>query len=106
MSVVEAFHRQYYESRVWQGRTTWLGLPVAKTPMDLWIYQEIIHRTKPDLIIECGTYTGGSALYMAAICDLIGSGTVSVSTSRRRRRRGIRGCPTSLAAVLTRRPFG
>jgi cephalosporin hydroxylase len=76
MSVPQVFHRLYYDSRVWQGRTTWLGVPVAKTPMDLWIFQEIIHRTRPELIIECGTFAGGSALYMAAICDLIGSGSV------------------------------
>src|ERR1700676_2334388 len=76
MSTPDEFHQQYYDSRVWQGRTTWLGVPVAKTPMDLWVYQEIIHRARPDLIIEFGTYAGGSGLYMAAICDLIGSGAV------------------------------
>lgn len=40
------------------------------------MYQEIIHELKPDLIIECGTFYGGSALYLASILDLIGKGHV------------------------------
>ena len=38
--------------------------------------QEIIHEIKPDLIIETGTYEGGSALYYAHLFDLIGHGRV------------------------------
>ena len=32
--------------------------------MDLFIYQEIIYKNKPDIIIEIGTYKGGSAKYL------------------------------------------
>ena len=32
--------------------------------------------TKPDLIIECGTSEGGSALFLASLCDLIGKGEI------------------------------
>jgi cephalosporin hydroxylase len=49
---------------------------VRKTPFDLWIYQEMLHELMPDLIIETGTAEGGSALYLASICDLIGSGRI------------------------------
>jgi cephalosporin hydroxylase len=42
--------------------------------LDLWVYQEIIFGLRPDLIIECGTASGGSALYMASILDIIGNG--------------------------------
>ena len=44
--------------------------------MDLWTYQEIVVETRPDLIVECGTHLGGSALYLASICELIGHGGV------------------------------
>jgi len=31
---------------------------------------------RPQLIIECGTFVGGSALFLACICDLLGQGQV------------------------------
>ena len=44
--------------------------------MDLWIYQEILVETRPDVIIETGTRFGGSALFLASICHLLGHGRV------------------------------
>lgn len=56
---------------------TWiLGVPTDKCPLDLWIYQEMIYETKPDFIIETGTNKGGSALFFASICELMGRGQV------------------------------
>lgn len=69
------FHKFYYNSKVWR-RTFWLGTPIQKCPLDLWIYQEIIYKLKPDIIIETGTANGGSALYLANLCDLINNGEV------------------------------
>lgn len=54
----------------------WLGHLTQKCPLDLWIYQEILVETRPDLIIETGTCFGGSGLYLASICELIGAGRV------------------------------
>ena len=45
-------------------------------PLDLWVYQEILHEVRPDLIIETGTAFGGSALYLAQVCDGVGRGRV------------------------------
>lgn len=39
----------------------WLGRQVVKCPVDLWVYQEIICETKPEVLIETGTSGGGSA---------------------------------------------
>lgn len=72
---VNRFHRLYYDSKVWVN-TYWLGTECEKCPLDLWIYQEIINDLKPDLIIECGTYGGGSALFLATICDLVNRGKI------------------------------
>jgi cephalosporin hydroxylase len=71
------FHRVYYYSpeRTFQN-TYWLGTAVLKCPLDLWIYQELITELRPDVIVETGTRHGGSALYLATICDLLGKGRV------------------------------
>lgn len=76
-AVVEQFHRLYYESeaQTWKN-TFFLGVRTAKCPLDLWIYQELLVELRPDLIVECGTAWGGSALYLATICDLIGTGRI------------------------------
>jgi cephalosporin hydroxylase len=69
------FHRLYYESVVWTN-TRWLGVRVQKCPLDLWVYQEIVAEKRPDVIVECGTRFGGSALFLATVCDCIGNGRV------------------------------
>lgn len=74
-AVVDDFHRLYYDSDVWR-QTYWLGIRTAKCPLDLWVYQEILFELMPDLIIECGTAWGGSALYLASVMDLLGNGSV------------------------------
>lgn len=74
-AIVDAFHRLYYDERV-EGRQTvllsWFGHRILKCPFDIWTYQEIVHETKPELIVECGTRYGGGALYLASLLDLRG----------------------------------
>jgi len=75
--IVNKFHELYHTSAMWgMGNTTWLGVYLRKCPLDLWIYQELIYDIKPDVIIECGTLKGGSAFYLASVCDLINKGKV------------------------------
>lgn len=52
------------------------GFLVQKNPLDLWIYQEILWDCKPDLIIEMGTASGGTTLFLANQLDLIGNGQI------------------------------
>jgi cephalosporin hydroxylase len=68
-------HDVLYESDAWT-RATWLGAQALKNPLDLWIYQEIMFETRPELVVETGTYRGGSASFLASICDLLGGGEV------------------------------
>lgn len=70
-----AVHRRYHSSGVLE-QTRWLGVTVWKCPLDLWVYQELASEVRPDLIVESGTAFGGSALYLASICDLLGHGRV------------------------------
>lgn len=54
----------------------WFGYRTMKSPMDMRMYQEILTETKPDLVIECGTASGGSSRYLASLFDLLGRGEV------------------------------
>lgn len=55
---------------------TWLGKQVVKSPIDLWLYQELLVARKPELLIETGTSGSGSAFYFASLFDLLGTGHV------------------------------
>jgi cephalosporin hydroxylase len=74
---IRRFHRLYYESswQTWKN-TRWLSVNAYKTPLDLWIYQELIVSLRPQLVVETGTAAGGSALSLATVCDAIGVGEV------------------------------
>lgn len=77
--VIEQFHKLYYDShllgKTW-ANTYWMGVATQKCPLDLWVYQEIIFELRPDVIIESGTLRGGSAFFLASMCDLVGKGRV------------------------------
>ncbi len=64
----DAYHRWFYENSVWS-RMRWLGVPIYKSPSDLFSYQEILCDLRPTLVIEFGTHQGGSALYMRSVLD-------------------------------------
>ncbi len=76
--ITNAFHVLYHN--VWWNRTVvntfWLGVQTMQTPLDMWVFQEIIYETKPDVLIETGTRTGGGAYYYASILDLVKAGRV------------------------------
>jgi cephalosporin hydroxylase len=74
---VDRFHRLYYDraQTTWKN-TWWLGTAVQKCPLDLWVYQELIVELRPELILETGTCAGGSALFLAAMCEIVGRGQV------------------------------
>src|SRR4051812_4193644 len=75
-ALIAAFNRLYYNSRVWSGRTHWLGVPALKLPTDLWTVQEILVETRPEVFVESGVHTGGSTLYYACVFDQLGAGEV------------------------------
>jgi cephalosporin hydroxylase len=95
--IVRDFHSLYYGH--WQkGSGTlsivWRGYSAIKCPLDLWMYQELIHRRRPDLIVETGTALGGSALFLADVCELIANGRViSIDISNERNREALPSHP-------------
>jgi cephalosporin hydroxylase len=51
---------------------TWLGRPVIQWPQDIMALQEIIWRTKPDVIVETGIAHGGSLIFTSSMLELLG----------------------------------
>jgi cephalosporin hydroxylase len=67
---ITRFHDLWYRQPfTWSG-TRWRGVSCLKNPLDLWIYNDLIHQTRPQTIIETGTAFGGSALFFADLLDL------------------------------------
>jgi cephalosporin hydroxylase len=74
MSVAELLISQHRPAS--RGHNTWGGVPFLKHPVDAWIMQELIWRTKPDCIVELGTAFGGSAIFFCHMLDMLGNGIV------------------------------
>lgn len=55
---------------------SWLGVPVIQLPEDMIRYQEAVYALRPDVIVETGIAHGGSAIYSASLCRLLGKGRV------------------------------
>jgi cephalosporin hydroxylase len=74
---IEDFKDWYYAHQPTTFSSTyWRGTHLYKTPFDAWVYQEIIHESQPDVLIETGTNRGGSAYYFASLFDLEKRGRV------------------------------
>ncbi len=51
---------------------SWLGRPIIQLPQDIVAVQELIWKTKPDLIVETGTAHGGGLVFYASMLELLG----------------------------------
>jgi cephalosporin hydroxylase len=55
---------------------SWLGRPIVQMPEDMVRMQEVLYQVKPDVIIETGVAHGGSLIYYASLCKVMGKGRV------------------------------
>ena len=55
---------------------SWLGRPIIQLPDDAFRMQELIFSLQPDVIVETGVAHGGSLIFYASLCKLIGKGRV------------------------------
>lgn len=55
---------------------SWLGRPIIQLPEDMMRIQEVIFDLKPDVIIETGIAHGGSLIFYASLCKMIGKGHI------------------------------
>lgn len=63
--------RLFHDTPVWT--SLWFhGIPILKSPLDLWTVQQILDEVKPDFVIETGTFKGGSALFLAHVLEGLG----------------------------------
>ncbi len=51
---------------------TWMGRPAIQFPQDLIAMQEIIWRTRPEVVVETGIAHGGSLVFFASMLSLLG----------------------------------
>ena len=66
---------EYMQDRILK-QSSYFGIKTLQSPTDFWVYQEILYRTKPDVVIEIGNYHGGSALALAHVLDAMGQGRI------------------------------
>lgn len=60
----------------------WQGVFIQKNPLDLWSYAEIILKVAPDIIIETGTYRGGSAVFFSDIQRIVKPSGIVISIDK------------------------
>jgi len=73
--VSEIWLKQEWNQLHWQS-FSWFGLQIWQLPEDLLRLQEVIAELKPDVIVETGISQGGSAIFFATMCRLLGKGRV------------------------------
>ncbi len=78
-AVIEAFHKLYYATAPYE-TATFLGIRSQQYPVDNWTMQELIWELKPEVIVETGTASGGTALYYAMLLEQMGGDGVVVTT--------------------------
>ncbi|MBW2148404.1 MAG: hypothetical protein JRG73_10380 [Deltaproteobacteria bacterium] len=63
----------YFHNVMHRHYTRWMDRKVLKPPFDWVVLGDIIQDTKPEVIIEIGSYEGGCALWMANLLDAMDS---------------------------------
>jgi cephalosporin hydroxylase len=63
---------EHVSQRKYSYHFSWLGQPIIQFPQDIVALQEIIWKTKPDLIVETGIARGGSLIFYASMLQLLG----------------------------------
>lgn len=67
--------KQEWNQLHWQS-FSWLGFQIWQLPDDLLRLQEAIVSLGPDVIVETGVNCGGSSIFFASLCRLLGKGHV------------------------------
>jgi cephalosporin hydroxylase len=55
---------------------SWMGRPIIQLPDDMIRIQELVWSLQPEVIVETGVAHGGSLVFYASLCQVIGKGRV------------------------------
>ena len=80
---LKAMLKLFHQLPVWE-TNYYQGIQVMQNPLDMWMMERIIQEQKVDLVIETGTFRGGSALVFAGAlraADCYGSKVVTIDIS-------------------------
>ena len=75
MSVAEWMKREH-EQIILGFQVSWMGIRILKNPLDCWIYQELIWKVRPEVVVEIGSYQGGITMFFCHLFDMMGQGQV------------------------------
>lgn len=67
--IVDDFARLWWHDKSIFFGQSWLGLPTLQHPFDAWVTQEVIVQTRPERIVEAGSFFGGSATMWAMLLE-------------------------------------
>lgn len=68
-SFINIISRQNYAHNL-----DWCGTQIYQTPTDLFLYQQLISRSRPNVIVETGVAKGGSVLFACQMLDFFHRG--------------------------------
>ena len=77
--VFERLSRQWVRvgwNQKYQYTFSWMGRPIIQLPEDMIRTQEAVFRVNPDVIVETGIAHGGSLIFNASLCKIMGKGRV------------------------------
>lgn len=69
--IVGDFTRLINDSGTIMAKNHFQGIVTWQNPFDVWVTQEIIYEVKPDIILEAGTFQGGSSLMWAMYLEQV-----------------------------------
>jgi cephalosporin hydroxylase len=67
---------EFFQNKIVTENVRYRGVLTWKNVLDLWIVQEIIHDTQPEVVVEIGSKFGGTTLWLSDVMRSVGSGRV------------------------------
>ena len=67
---------EYFIKYKYSYNFNWYGRPIIQYPDDIMALQQILFALQPDLIVETGVAHGGSLIFYASLCQLMGKGEI------------------------------